>query len=87
MMPLLSNGFLKIGKKKKMIKFRNSIRMIVIAAILPAVFSSCIGEEMMTCEKQILVQRIGEGGSAGTRGAVISSNTDLRGKHLVSSLP
>jgi hypothetical protein len=53
--------------------------MIMTATVLPFVFSSCIREEMM-CEKQIVVQRIGEGGSAGTRGAVISSNTDLKGK-------
>lgn len=50
-----------------------------MAVLIPAIFFSCIGEEMMTCGKQIVVQRIGEGGT-GTRGTVISSNTDLKGE-------
>jgi hypothetical protein len=53
--------------------------MIAMAVLIPAIFFSCIGEEMMTCGKQIVVQRIGEGGT-GTRGTVISSNTDLKGE-------
>lgn len=63
-----------------MIKFKNSISTIVASILLSAVLSSCIGEEMMTCGEQILVQRIGEGGNTGTRGVVISSNTDLKGE-------
>ena len=63
-----------------MIKFRNTIKMTVMAAILPFILFSCIGEEMMPCGKLIVVQRIGEGGNAGTRGTVISSNTDLKGE-------
>ncbi|RGN31958.1 fimbrillin family protein [Bacteroides oleiciplenus] len=63
-----------------MMKFRNSIKMIVMAAILPFVLFSCIGEEMIPCGELIVVQRIGEGGNAGTRGTVISSNTDLKGE-------
>ena len=51
--------------------------MTVMAAILPFILFSCIGEEMMPCGKLIVVQRIGEGGNAGTRSTVISSNTDL----------
>ena len=54
--------------------------MTVMAAILPFILFSCIGEEMMPCGKLIVVQRIGEGGNAGTRGTVISSNTDLKGE-------
>lgn len=61
-------------------KFRNSIKMIVMAALLPFVLFSCVGEEMMPCGELIVVQRIGEGGNAGTRGTVISSNTDLKGE-------
>ena len=54
--------------------------MTVMAAILPFILFSCIGEEMMPCGKLIVVQRIGEGGNAGTRSTVISSNTDLKGE-------
>ena len=61
-------------------KFRNSIKMIVMAALLPFALFSCVGEEMMPCGELIVVQRIGEGGNAGTRGTVISSNTDLKGE-------
>ena len=63
-----------------MIKFKNSISTIVALILLSAVLSSCIGEEMMTCGEQILVQRIGEGGNTGTRGVAISSNADLKGE-------
>lgn len=62
-----------------MVKFRNSIKVIFTAIILSLVFSSCIREDM-TCEDKIVVQRVGEGGSAGTRGTVIASNTDLKGE-------
>ena len=62
-----------------MVKFRNSIKVIFTAAMLSLVFSSCIREDM-TCEDKIVVQRVGEGGSAGTRGTVITSNTDLKGE-------
>lgn len=47
-------------------------------AVLSAVLFSCVREEM-TCDKElIVVQRIGEGGYVYTRGAAISSNTDLK---------
>ena len=65
-----------------MIKFKNSISTIVALILLSAVLSSCIGEEMMTCGEQILVQRIGEGGNTGTRGVAISSNADLKGGNV-----
>lgn len=42
-------------------KFRNSIKMIVMAALLPFALFSCVGEEMMPCGELIVVQRIGEG--------------------------
>ena len=63
-----------------MIKTINNIRMIMAMAVLSAVLFSCVREEM-TCDKElIVVQRIGEGGNTGTRGVVISSNTDLKGE-------
>lgn len=52
--------------------------MIMAMAVLSAVLFSCVREEM-TCDKElIVVQRIGEGGYVYTRGAAISSNTDLK---------
>lgn len=63
-----------------MIKFRNSIKTIITMILLPAVLFSCIEEVMVTCEKLIVVQRIGEGGNAFTRGTAISSDADMKGE-------
>ena len=61
-----------------MIKTINNIKMIMAMAVLSGVLFSCVREEM-TCDKElIVVQRIGEGGYVYTRGAAISSNTDLK---------
>ena len=55
-------------------------------AVLSAVLFSCVREEM-TCDKElIVVQRIGEGGYVYTRGAAISSNTDLKEETFVAIL-
>lgn len=51
-----------------MIEFGNGIRTIVMAIILSLVFSSCIREDMMCEGGPIVVQRVGEGGNALTRG-------------------
>ena len=65
-----------------MIKTINNIRMIMAMAVLSVVLFSCVREEM-TCDKElIVVQRIGEGGYVYTRGAAISSNTDLKEETL-----
>ena len=52
--------------------------MIMVMAVLSAVLFSCVREEMACDKELIVVQRIGEGGYVYTRGAVISSNTDLK---------
>lgn len=62
-----------------MIEFGNGIRTIVMAIILSLVFSSCIREDMMCEGGPIVVQRVGEGGNALTRGAAISSANELKG--------